>query len=164
MSTWPDVTDLPSVDDLGALLRARTQDSNDQELGTFTDDTRPTDIEVNRIIAQAASVVFGATGSLVDLECDIADQVKESAKYLISLLAACLIELSYFPEQVRSDRSGFQGYYDIFTGDMGMKALLDSVAECRGGQVEPDAPGQPPNASWEFPIDLGGLVGWQTKW
>lgn len=166
---YPDISGptpegLPAVSDIGALLRARTQDSNDQELGTFTDDTRPTDKEVERIIAQASSVVYGATGDVSTLECQgMEETIKESAKYLISLLAACLIELSYFPEQVRSDRSAFQGYYDIFTGPMGMTALLDSVAECRGGEVEADGTG-PARASWAFPEDLGGLVGWQTKW
>jgi hypothetical protein len=159
----PDPT-LPTVDEIGALLRARTQDTNDEELGTFTDDTRPTDTEVERIIAQAAAVVYGSTGDLSDLECQAADNIREGAKYNISLLAACLIELSYFPEQVRSDRSAFQAYYDILTGDMGMRALLDSVAECRGGEVEPDGEGIPGSASWAFPIDCGGMVGWQTKW
>jgi hypothetical protein len=159
----PDPT-LPTVDDIGSLLRARTQDDDDQELGTFTPDTRPTDTEVQRLIGQASSIVYGATGVITDLECQSAGTIQESAKYLISLLTACLIELSYFPEQVRSERSGFQGYYDIFTGPMGMTALLDSVAECRGGEVEPDSEGGSKTASWDFPVDLGGLVGWQTKW
>lgn len=154
---------LPTVDDIGALLRARTQDVNDEELGTFTTDTRPTDTEVERIIKQAASVVYGATGDLSGLTCSSADDIKEGALYNVTLLACCLVELSYFPEQVRSDRSAFQGYYDILTGDMGMKALLDAVQECRGGEVEPDGSG-PNRASWDFPVDLGGLVGWQTMW
>ena len=155
---------MPTVDDIGALLRARTQDTNDEELGTFTPDTRPRDDEVVRIIAQASTVVYGATGDMTQLSCVMADSLREGAKYLISLLTCCLIELSYFPEQVRSDRSAFQGYYDIFTGDTGMKALVEAVAECRGGEVEPDGPGLPNWASWWFPKDAGGLVGWQTRW
>lgn len=160
----PDPT-LPTVDDLGSLLRARTQDDNDEEIGTFTDETRPTSAQVERLIQQASAVVYGATGDMSDetLVCPGANGLRESAKYNISLLAACLIELSYFPEQVRSDRSAFQGFYDILTGDMGMKALIDAVAECRDGGIEPDGSG-PGYASWAFPTDLGGLVGWQTRW
>lgn len=155
---------LPTVDDIGALLRSRTQDDNDQELGTFTKDTRPTDTQVMILIGQASTVIFGATGDMTDLACSTADSLREGAKYNISLLTACLIELSYFPEQVRSDRSAFQGYYDILTGPMGMTALVEAVAECRGGEVEPGGEGTPGSASWAFPIDLGGLVGWATKW
>jgi hypothetical protein len=44
-----------------------------------------------------------------------------------------------------------------------MKALLDAVQECRGGELEPDGMG-PNSASWAFPVDLGGMVGWQTMW
>lgn len=154
---------VPDVDDVGALLRARTQDSNDDEIGTFTDTTRPTGSEVERIIAQAHNVVVNSTGNLDDLSCSGADSIREGAKYLTSLLAACLIELSYFPEQVRSDRSPFQQYYDIFTGEVaGMPALVEAAKECSQGEVEPtDGPNW---ASWWFPRDAGGLVGWQTKW
>lgn len=158
---------LPTVDDIGALLRSRTQDTNDQELGTFATNTRPTAAQVELLIAQAASVVFSSTGDLSDLTCIMADQVRGSAKYLISLLTACLVELSYFPEQVRNDRSAFQGYYDILTSEQfGMRALIDAVAECKGGEIEPDQPGGAGSqrASWAFPVDLGGLVGWQSKW
>lgn len=159
---------LPSVDDIGALLRARTQDNTDQEVGTFTPDTRPTDDQVTRLIAQAANVVFASTGPLDDLACSGADKIIQASNYLISLLAAMLVELSYYPEQVRSDRSAFQGYFDIFTGNLtGMPALIDAVAECKGGEIEPDQPGSADGYKkpvWAFPVDEGGLIGWQTRW
>src|SRR5262245_40111665 len=95
---WPD--DYPTVEDVGDLLRARTQDSHDDELGTFTDDTRPTEEAVERMILQCGTVVFTATGRLDNLTCSQADSVREAAKHWIALLTAMLIELSYFPEQV----------------------------------------------------------------
>lgn len=154
---------VPTVDDVGALLRARTQDSHDDEIGTFNTETRPTGAEVDRIIAQAHNVILNSTGNLDELSCSGAESIREGAKYLTSLLAACLIELSYFPEQVKSDRSPFQQYYDIFTGEIaGMPALVEAASECRGGEVE--ATDGPNWASWWFPVDAGGLVGWQTKW
>jgi hypothetical protein len=40
---------VPSVLDVAALLRARTKDVNGVEVGTFTDDTRPTSSQVLRL-------------------------------------------------------------------------------------------------------------------
>src|SRR6478609_8660987 len=105
---------LPTVEEVGAILRARTQDQNDQELGTFTSDTRPTDVEAERMIRQAGNVVYGATGSPDALVCDTADQLKEQIGYWISLLAAMLIELSYFPEQIGEERSAFEHYKELW--------------------------------------------------
>lgn len=160
---------LPTVDDVAAIIRARTQDSHDDELGTFTDDTRPTKTEVERLIIQASTVVVGATGRLDDLQCYMADAIREQARYWISLMAAMLVELSYFPEQVRSDRSAFIYYKQLWDDDVfGFKGLIDAVAECKGGEVEPDVPGEGGavvgDPSWAFPVDVGGMVGWQTQW
>lgn len=156
---------IPTVAQVGALLRARTQDSHDDELGTFTDDTRPTEAEATELITAASGTIYNSVGDLSGLTCVNADLIRSNAQYMTSLLAACLIELSYFPEQVRSDRSPFQQYYDILTSEqLGMPALIDAVAECRGGEVEPDGEGQPQSASWAFPEDVGGLVGWQSRW
>jgi hypothetical protein len=156
---------LPTVDDIGALLRARTQNKSDDEIGTFDDETRPTKDEVDKIIGQAASVVYGRIGSVEDdvLTCSSADDIRNQAKYLASLLAAMLVELSYFPEQVKSDRSAYEYYKEMWDDQMPM--LIDAAAECRGGEVVPDQEGGGPgNASWGFPVDVGGMVGWQTKW
>jgi hypothetical protein len=170
MSTvsWPVFPDdYPTVADVGAILRARTQDNDDDELGQFTADTRPTDVEVELLIQQAGTVVYGATGSLEVLQCSMQDQVRNQAKFWISFLTAMLVELSYFPEQVRSDRSAYQQYRDLWDDDIaGFKSLIDAVAECKGGELEPDIPGDGatvPDPSWAFPEDLGGMVGWQTR-
>ena len=45
MSTYP-IDIMPSVADVGALLRVRTKDINGEEVGTFNDDTRPTSAQV----------------------------------------------------------------------------------------------------------------------
>jgi hypothetical protein len=154
----------PTVDDIGALLRARTQDADDDEIGTFDETTRPTQAEVERLIRQAASVVLNSTGDVTDLPCATADTIREQVNTNIGWLTVCLIELSYFPEQARSDRSAFQFYYNMLTDEMtGMPSLIRAVMECRGGEVEPDDGGSK-RPSWAFPEDQGGLVGWQTRW
>jgi hypothetical protein len=156
---------LPTVDEVGALLRARTQDDNDQELGTFTDVTRPTAVEAERMIRQAANVVYGATGSPDALVCDTADQLKEQIGYWISLLAAMLIELSYFPEQIEAERSAFEHYKTLWDDEVsGFAGLVEAAAECRAGEVVPDDDNGYKSASWAFPVDVGGMVGWQTQW
>lgn len=165
MSTPPTFV-YPSVDDIGAILRARTQDDHDDEVGTFNDTTRPTATEVDKLIAQAGTVVYGVTGRLDDLTCALAGSIQEQACYWIALMTAMLIELSYFPEQVRSDRSAFQYYKDLWDAEVGgFKSLVDAVAECRGGEVVPDEGGAAvQNPSWSFEPDSIYLIGWQTRW
>lgn len=161
----PDTFYPPTVDDVGALLRARTQDSHDDELGTFTDDTRPTAEEVQIIIAQATSIVLGRTGKMDSppMTCDTAPDLRTNAQTAITMLAVMLVELSYFPEQVRSDRSAFEDYRSLWNDTM--TALIDAAAECRGGEVIPDDGGSyNPGPSWAFPVDGGGMVGWETRW
>lgn len=157
---------LPTVDDVAAIIRARTQDSHDDEIGTFNDDTRPTGVEVEKLIDNAAGVVYSRLGDMSDemLVCPTADDLQDQARYMVSMLAAMLVELSYFPEQIEANRSAFEHYKELW--DDQMTTLIDAAAECRGGAVVPDTEdgGYIGKASWSFPVDAGGLVGWQTKW
>lgn len=164
--TWP-----ATPSDVAALLRARTQDSSDEELGEWTTDTRPTLDEVKRLLSMAQSIVLGQTGPLTPevLICATADDVMTQAATVVALLAAMLVELSYFPEQVQSSRSAYEQYRDLFWGP-DMKSgligdLVSSVTECASGGVTPDPEGVSVSpASYAFPVDAGGMVGWQTRW
>jgi hypothetical protein len=98
----------PSVDDVAALLRARTKDNNGVELGTFNEATRPTGAEVSLIIANAASEVAG------ELSADVPIVLLGSYEFCVKLLSACLIELSYWPEQVQTERSPYIHYWAMF--------------------------------------------------
>lgn len=89
----------PTPDDLAALLRARTKDDNGTELGEWTDDTRPTLAEVQALIDMAAGELVGVDGP--------GDACASRCRAAVAYRTACLIELSYFPEQVRSDRSPY---------------------------------------------------------
>jgi hypothetical protein len=175
MSVPPDPIDPdkfypPTVDEVGALLRARTQNDDDDEIGTFDDTTRPTGEEVELIIAQATSIVLGRTGSVDSppMTCDMAPDIRTNAQTCVTMLAVILIELSYFPEQVRSDRSAYEDYRSLWNDQM--RFLIDAAAECRGGEILPDQGGQGQGEgyrygpSYAFPVDAGGLVGWQTDW
>lgn len=101
----------PTVDQVGALLRARTKDKNGVEKGTFTANTRPTRAEAYTIIQSTADDVVGKFSS-------VATPCQETAREAIKLKAAMEIELSYFPEQVATGRSPFEQYRELYTDSM----------------------------------------------
>jgi hypothetical protein len=99
----------PSVSQVANWIRARTKNSYGVEIGTFTDDTRPTDEQAMAEIASATSDV------VMFVDDDIPEEAWPLAQEVASLGAACRIELSYFPEQVGTDRSAYdrlKTYYD----------------------------------------------------
>lgn len=99
----------PTVADVGAVLRARTKDDAGNELGTFTEATRPTGAEVEHLIAGAGSDVASIAGDVVgDNETwTDAAPLRDRARDLTALGTALVVELSYFPEQVATGRSPY---------------------------------------------------------
>jgi hypothetical protein len=87
--------------DVAALLRARTKDTDGRELGEWTEETRPTVTEVEQKIEIARALVGLNAGA-------IPDPCREGAETAVALLAAMLVEQSYFPEQVADNRSPYQ--------------------------------------------------------
>jgi len=110
----------PTVDDVAALIRSRTKDAAMNEVGTFTADTRPTDAEVEQLITNGMAKIASRVGW--DLPADSWPE----AVHLVALFAACEAELSYFPEQIRTDRSAYQQLWEIFTYDL--DAFVEMVA------------------------------------
>jgi hypothetical protein len=111
----------PTVDDVAALIRARTKDASANEIGTFTDATRPTDVEVEQLITNGCAKVAALAGGWT-----IPADAQEEARHLASLVAACEVELSYFPEQIRTDRSAYNNLWAMFQGDS--QAFVDFVS------------------------------------
>lgn len=122
-----DATFSPSVDDVAALIRARTKIPGGGEAGTFTEQTRPTKAEVEKIIEQAVDHVGAAIGG-----DPCSDQLKQSASGAAGLLAAVIIETSYWPEQAEARGSAAARLEKLF--DSRMKSLASAVAEECGGQ------------------------------
>lgn len=115
----------PTVDDVGALLRARTKDSHGNEVGTFTADTRPTREQVESIIGR---VVSDLADSITDPSLTpLPDRLAGSATRVAVLMAAAEIELSYFPEQVATGRSPYAQYRELL-GDR-TAALHNALAD-----------------------------------
>ena len=106
MSTPPDppippITPVwaPALSDVAALLHARTKDASGAELGVFSAETRPTDLEVEPLIILACADVASHVGY------DLPAQIQDQARNLATIYTALQVEESFYPEQVASGRS-----------------------------------------------------------
>ena len=109
----------PTVDDVAALIRARTKTASGEEIGTFTSETRPTDVQVQQLIILAEGDV------LVQVGAKLWPETASEATSMIALRAACFVELSYWPEQIRTDRSAYEWLWRTY--EAGMTALLAAI-------------------------------------
>lgn len=124
-----------TVEQVGSLLRARTLDGNGVERGTFLpktgqeadlNNTRPTAEQVEHIIARATNRVVARIGTREPCTADLA----ESAAGVVALQAALMVELTYFPEQVQSNRSPYEQMKDMFTEEL--RDLAEAIHETCG--------------------------------
>jgi hypothetical protein len=124
----------PVVLDVAAVLRARTKDLTGEELGDFDDNTRPTGTEVARLIDLAYDEVCGYVGLY------LADRCAGLARSLVIIRAAWWVEGSYWPEQVRSDRTIYDELATQFTnGLVGLQACAEG--NLPGGNGDDDGVG-----------------------
>lgn len=150
----------PSLDTVGALLRARTKDDQGREVGTFTSNTRPTDIEVEALIGLAVSEAYPVFGENVpDDPTPGGDPgaLRTAAAQVVALRAAALVEQSYYPEQVARGASPYPMIQQSFND--GLKRVATAIAEVEAG----DEPGEDAASTMpvsDFPVDTGGMIGW----
>jgi hypothetical protein len=117
----------PSVDDVAALLRARTKTLEGREVGTFTDETRPTDVEVETHIDAAIGLVS------VRFPAVLNERWQSSFRSLVAYRAALRIEKSYFPEQIRTDRSPYDELRQEYLDDLeALSAAVTGAGESSG--------------------------------
>lgn len=119
----PAVALRPTIGEVAALERARTYVSG-VEVGTFNTSTRPTEDEVSELIDMAVADVEARVGT-------IPDGLAEEGRRLAALQAATLIEASYFPEQLDTDRSAYRQYQAMYLS--GIDALKARVGGATGG-------------------------------
>lgn len=117
------------VEVVSALVRARTRDDFGNELGIFTDKTRPTAQEVEVLYDSEAAMVSLTTGSLTDLACPSADRIRQGAMQVIAKRVAAIIEASYRPDEVAQGRT----VADFYQGDRDadLDALTAAAGQCR---------------------------------
>lgn len=159
----PDPAWVPTVDQVGSLLRARTKDTNGVEQGTFVDEnttpgTRPTAQQAQAMISVAAQDVVSELGMTLP------DPVADIAMNVVALGAAALIELTFFPEQVASGKSPYRELNERYTAQL---ARATKAARSVGPDGETlDYAGSVDDAlspQYAFPTDAGGLVDWETE-
>lgn len=123
----------PSVAQVGSLLRARTVDTNGQELGTFTAQTRPTETQVALLIETATGELAAKIGSTI--HADFHPLARTAATYR----AASLVEISYFPEQVATGRSPYEHLRDLWTDTLASlsEALDEAASGGHGSALNP---------------------------
>lgn len=162
----------PSRDAVATLVRTRTVDSNGNELGAFSVNTRPNIAQADAVILDAMNEAYPFFGlNIPDAPGDKtlpgydADALRKAASQAVAYRAAALIELSYFPEQVAAGRSPYQQYED--TWERMVKSLSSSIQEAGGGDAADSGSGSGGDgyqmASFSFPVDQGGIVSWGTR-
>lgn len=124
----PNAGFLPPVNDVADLLRARTKDNLGNEIGTFTENTRPTSMDVMQMIEKASN------GVTAWLDYDIPEEMYEQTRTLVTIGAAMLVELSYFPEQVGTDRTAYDELKALY--DQGLLALQAALAREQAEEME----------------------------
>lgn len=98
---FPDDAWVPEVDDVAKYLRSRTRNQFGVEVGTFTDDTAPTAAGVADLIGLAVANFTARFGT------EIVASDAGNVRALLAIRTAMLVELSYFPDQIRVDRSPY---------------------------------------------------------
>jgi hypothetical protein len=127
MPAVPGTPPWPSLELVAAVLRARTKDNEGVELGTWTDDTRPTDDQVIEMMSLAALDLFPCTGVFDDLE----EIFWEPVSALIALYTAAMAELSHRPEQVNADRAVYDELMELY--NRGREQVCAAIEEVRAG-------------------------------
>lgn len=143
----------PSAAVVGAILRTRTKDTNSNEIGTFNETTRPSGVQVASLILQGAGDLALAVGS-----SDLPQVLWDHARAVSAYRVACLIELTYFPEQVATGRSPYVQLKELY--DESLKGLVAAYAADVAERLSPEVP--PGEAAYGFPTGqtpLDALLG-----
>jgi hypothetical protein len=121
----PAVDWLPSPDDVGAEIRTRTKDGGNNELGTFTDKTRPT-------AAQLAPLIDSVVVRIARKCPHVSDDNQVRARRIAALGVAIKVERTYYPEQVASGRSPYKEMLDEFKAE-----LAELLEDCGNDDGDP---------------------------
>lgn len=127
----------PTIDQVGSILRARTKDKYGSELGTFTQDTRPTDVQVSDFIDIAIGDTAAALGQSVP------SVLWEAISTLVAINTANLIQASYWPEQIEDNSAVFDFWTKWYTDglkNMAMAVRAENLGDDEGADGTADLP------------------------
>lgn len=118
---------LPTVGEVALHVRARTRTRGGAQVGTFTAETAITSTEVQNLIVQAAERMGGKLGT-------VPENLYDAASSTAAIMAAMFLELSYFPEQINSDRSSYRELKKLLDEDL--TSLIEAMGS--GGSTAID--------------------------
>lgn len=161
----------PTVADIGAILRARTKTRGGSEAGTFnpaaaasSDQTRPTAEEVTSLIGVALEDITAAFGPDVpDAPGADVNAYRNAVKRLAALGTALQIELTYWPEQVATNRSPYSQLLALY--DKRLARALELISEAQG--ADGGEGGSIASAPSGYPSDGGypeTAIGMEQSW
>lgn len=131
---------VPDIANVSALLRTRTKDDVGNETGVFSANTRPTLASATALLNKAKGIVVGKIGTSEPCTSELATD----AAGVIEQRCALMIELSYFSEQINTNRSPYEQIKALY--DQDLKDLIEAIAEqCGSGIGEPGTNGQLPS-------------------
>ena len=119
----------PSIEEVAAVIRARTKDDAGDEIGTFTETTRPTQVQVEFYINMVAGTLIACTGDWLP------EALRPLSRQTIAVGAAMAIELAYWPEQMDAEDSAYNKLKQLW--DM----LQPKLCELSGPSRPDDLPG-----------------------
>lgn len=144
----------PTVQDVADLIRERTSDTNSDEVGTFTPNTRPTNEGVERIITDTLPDTYDIVGA------DPSTAVSIGARRLAALSAAMQTELTYFGSQVAAGRSPYKELKELYNERLAaLKELLTTAGEDDLPGNDDDGP--MPEFSFPPPTECRARGGWE---
>jgi hypothetical protein len=143
---------VPTVYDIGNILRTRTVDDNGDILGAFTGATTPTYTQVRELIQQAVEDEdFASVWSKVPVE--VIPTLYRSARQILVYKTAMLTELSFWPEQAVDENSHYRQIRDLYLNAYErLLAKITTILEEEGVVVEEGDPGFP---YYGFPYEKG---------
>lgn len=125
----------PTVQAVADLLYTRTKDHGGNYVGTFTEETNPTNVRVSHLINVAQDHVIS------DLNIpNMSVTLMGNARHMTSLYAAMLIELSHYSEQVTRDISPYKELRKLYEAAL---AQLEDKTKPGDGLSVLDSSGQP---------------------
>lgn len=157
----------PSTRDVALHIKNRTVDNLNNYLGDFTDDTAVTAEEVGDLILKAEELTLRALDQ--DPDVAIPDESVTAVRGLIALLAACLVELTKFSEQVARGVSPYPQLKELWDEQLTIVQEDLGVPQTGGGRLSGTSmtawylikDGQFGEPQYDFPTEP--TVGWSTK-
>jgi hypothetical protein len=136
---------VPSVDQVARKILSRTKDKFGNEVGTFDENTRPTDTQVANIIDDCMTEIADMIGD------DIPEDLWDDAAQVSSIRAAMWVELNYYSDQVNTGRSIYPQLKEEY--DAKIKELTSAVTRAieGGGSVAESGPSG--RALYAFPSE-----------